>query len=127
MSAAGGRGGRVVRVLAGTAGALVGVGDPEIGRAGVEVDDEWLLVGSDGDGASPFNVLLVGERLALALGEMLGQLSDILDVRSRVESSPATVSLEVKEVLAVLTGEAPQLLANIVECDLVKTTYLIVL
>ena len=40
--------------------------DPEVGGAGVEVDEELLGGGADGDRAGPLEVvLLVGERLGL--------------------------------------------------------------
>lgn len=76
---------------------------PKVGGARVEVNDELLVVGTDGDGTRPLGVvLLVRKGLALTLGEMLWEDDSGLDLCTRVESFPAAVSFEVDQVLAVL-------------------------
>lgn len=102
-----GRGGSLVLVLrrAGVVGA-VARRHPEVGGAGVEVDDELLCGGADGDRARPLRLLLVVERLALALREeAFGDASERLDFSAKVESVRADVLLEVDQVLAVLARE----------------------
>ena len=77
--------------------------DPEVGRAGVEVDEEALAGGADRDRARPLLVVfLVRERLALALREAVGEDRKRLDLRALVEGLRADVLLEVDQVLAVL-------------------------
>ena len=79
-------------------------GDPEVGRAGVEVNDERLRRVADGDLARPKQiVLLVGQVDASALrrgGD--GDRGERLDLRALGERLAADVLLEVDEVLAVL-------------------------
>ena len=77
--------------------------DPEVGGAGVEVDEELLGRGADGDRASPLEVvLLVGERLGLALGEVGGEDGEGLDGGASLEDVRADVLLEVDQVRTVL-------------------------
>lgn len=80
-------------------------GDPEIGRAGVEVDGEALGRLADGDLAGPEEIiLLVGEFDATALLEGLGESSQRLDLSALGERLAADVLLEVDEVLAMLAA-----------------------
>ena len=100
--ARGGRG-RVVGVLASAAGAALSVGHPEIGRAGVEIDNESLLVGTDCDGTGPLEIVfLISKSFTLALDEVLWESGDVDDVGTRVERFSAAVGLEVDQILAVL-------------------------
>ena len=90
--------------LASRAGAG-GAGDPEVGRAGVEVDEELLSGGADGDRAGPLLiVVLVSEGLGLALGEVVGEDGEGLDDGALLEDVGADVLLEVDQVRAVLAG-----------------------
>ena len=95
---------RGVAVLRLADGAGAGrAGDPEVGGAGVEVDEELLGRGADGDRASPLEVvLLVGERLGLALGEVGGEDGEGLDGGASLEDVRADVLLEVDQVRTVL-------------------------
>ena len=104
LSRVGLAGGVPVLGLADGAGAG-GAGDPEIGGAGVEVDEELLGGGADGDRAGPLGVaLLVGEGLGLALGKVLGKDSERLDGSAGLEDVGADVLLEVDQVRTVLAG-----------------------
>ena len=90
--------------LASRAGAG-GAGDPEVGRAGVEVDEELLSGGADGDRAGPLLVVvLVGKGLGLALGEVVGKHSEGLDLSALLEDVRAHVLLEVDQVRTVLAA-----------------------
>ena len=103
LGLAGLRRSRGISVLARAARALRRVGDPEIRRASVEVDNELLLVGADGNGSGPLSVaVLVGQSLVLTLGEVRGEDSERPDSGTLVESLFAAVRLEVDQVLTVL-------------------------
>ena len=96
----------VVGVLAPAGRALVGVGNPQVGGTSIEVDDEGLLVGADGDGTGPLSLLLVGQGLGLALLEqVLRNLAALHDRGTLGEGSTAAVLLEVDQVLAMFAGE----------------------
>ena len=91
-------------------------GDPEVGRTGVEVDEELLRRGADGDLARPLGVrVLVGEGLALALGEMLREHRERLDLSALVEHVRTDVLLEVDQVLTVLAVEGGTSTASVNE------------
>ena len=105
-----GRRGRVPALgAAGRAGARRR-GDPEVGRAGVEVNEEPLSGGTDGDRAGPLKVvLLVSEGLGLTLGEVGGEGGELLDNGALLEDMRANVLLKVDQVRAVLAGGASAL------------------
>ena len=103
LALAGGGGLGVVGVLAPAGRALVRVGDPQVRGASVEVNDERLLVGADGDGTGPLLLLLVGQGLGLTLlEEVLGNVATLEDLGALVEGSKTAVLLEVDQVLTVL-------------------------
>ena len=97
---------RGVAVLRLADGAGAGrAGDPEVGGAGVEVDEELLSGSADGDRARPLLiVVLVGEGLGLALGEVVGKHSEGLDLSALLEDVRAHVLLEVDQVRTVLAA-----------------------
>ena len=99
--------GSVVLALRAARRALAGGrGHPEVGGAGVEVDEEALAGRADRDRARPLLVIfLVRERLALALGkEVLRDGRELLDERALLEDVLANVGLQVQQVRTVLAA-----------------------
>ena len=83
--------------------------DPEVGGAGVEVDDELLVVRADRDLARPEEVvLLVGERDA-------GTLREGRDERALVERLLSDILFEVDQVLTVLAVEMEGAVSSVPE------------
>ncbi len=77
--------------------------DPKVGRTGVEVDEEVLAGGANGDRARPLEVvLLVGEGFGLTLDEVSGEGDEVLDEGARLEDVRANILLKVDQVRAVL-------------------------
>ena len=83
--------------------------DPEVGGTGIEVNDESLVVGTDRDRTSPFDVIvLVGEGFPLTLLDARRDNSKGLDLGTLVEGLTTLVTFKVDQVLAVLANRVEQ-------------------
>ena len=77
------------------------VGHPEIGRPGVDVNGEFLIVGTDRNWTAPKRFAVRDEGLLLFLA--LLKIDRYVDVRTWIESSRASVSCNVPLIPLVLS------------------------